>query len=110
MKQAIIVRTDLKMGKGKVASQVAHASVSSFLKSKSKKMWIDEGMKKIILKVSSLRELKNLYRQAKRDKLPCELIKDRGLTQIKPGSVTCLGIGPVSDKKIDKIIRKLKLL
>ncbi|MFQ6020581.1 MAG: peptidyl-tRNA hydrolase Pth2 [Candidatus Aenigmatarchaeota archaeon] len=110
MKQAIIVRTDLRMGKGKIASQVAHASIASFLKSRYKKRWIDEGMKKIILKVSSLRELKSLHKQAKKEKLPCELIRDMGLTQIKPGSITCLGIGPASDKKIDKITSKLRLL
>ena len=110
MKQAIVVRTDLKMSKGKIASQVAHASVASFIKSKSKRKWVDEGMKKVILKVSGLKELKQLYRLAKKEKLSCELIRDRGLTQIKSGSITCLGIGPANDSKIDKITSKLRLL
>jgi len=112
MKQAILIRTDLKMGKGKVASQCAHASVLSYLKAKkySKNKWIKEGMKKIVLKVSSGKELKKFYKHAKKEKLPCELIRDAGLTQIKSGTTTALGIGPASDKKIDKIIKKLKLL
>ena len=63
-----------------------------------------------MLKVKSLKELKLLYRKAKRLKLPCALIRDAGLTQVKPGTITCLGIGPAEDKKIDKITGKLKLL
>lgn len=112
MKQAIVIRTDLKMGKGKIASQCAHASIAAFLKSKvkEKEEWINEGMKKVILKVSSKKEIMKLFNSAKNEKLPSELIYDAGLTQIEPGSVTALGIGPADDKKIDKITGKLKLL
>jgi len=112
MKQTIIVRTDLKMDKGKIASQVAHASIAAFLKTdkKDREEWINRGMKKIILKVSSEKELKDFYRVAKKEKLPCELIKDAGLTQIETGTVTALGIGPADDKEIDRVTGKLKLL
>ena len=112
MKQAIIVRKDLKMGKGKIASQTSHASISSYLKAKKsdKERWIKSGMKKVVLRISDEKEIMKLYKIAKKEKLPCELIRDRGLTQIEPGSITALGIGPVDDKKIDKITSKLKLL
>ena len=112
MKQAILIRTDLKMDKGKIASQTAHASISAFLKSDEldRRKWIKEGMKKIVLKVTSDKELREFYKLAKKEKLPSELIADRGLTQIKPGSITALGIGPADDKKLDKITGKLKLL
>ena len=112
MKQAIVIRTDLKMGKGKIASQSAHASIAAFLKTseKGRQKWLEEGMKKVVLKVSSERELKDLCNLAKKEKLPCELIKDRGLTQIEAGSITALGIGPADERKIDKITGKLKLL
>ena|SRR3990172_4594027 len=112
MKQAIIVRIDLKMGKGKIASQCSHASIASFLKSNdlAKNIWLKEGMKKIILKAKDEKELRALYKKAKKESLPCELIEDRGLTQIEPGSTTCLGIGPADEKRIDKITEKLKLL
>ena len=112
MKQAIVVRTDLKMGKGKIASQCAHASVASFLKARknNRERWLREGMKKVILKVKSKTDLTNLHKLAKKEKLPSVLISDRGLTQIKSGTVTCLGIGPASERKIDKITGKLKLL
>lgn len=112
MKQVILVRTDLKMEKGKIASQVAHASVASFLKSKKQEneAWLAGGMKKVVLKVSSEKELMEFYKIAKKEKLNCELISDAGLTQIESGTVTALGIGPADDKKLDKITGKLKLL
>lgn len=112
MKQAILIRNDLKMNKGKIASQAAHASIASFLNSnnKNRENWIKEGMKKVVLKVSSEKEIKEFYKLAKKEKLSCELIVDRGLTQVEPGTITALGIGPENDIKIDKITGKLKLL
>ncbi|MFH1229817.1 MAG: peptidyl-tRNA hydrolase Pth2 [Candidatus Aenigmatarchaeota archaeon] len=112
MKQALIIRTDLKMNKGKIASQCAHASIAAFLKSKDheRQDWIREGMKKIVLKVSSESELEDLFKLSKKERLPSEMIIDAGRTQIEPGTVTALGIGPAEDKKIDEITGKLKLL
>ena len=54
MKQVILIRQDLKMPKGKLATQVAHASVEATLRSDKEKIkeWRKQGMKKIILKVS----------------------------------------------------------
>jgi len=112
MKQAIVVRTDVKMDKGKLASQVAHASLAAFLKvgALTRKFWLMEGMKKIVLKVSSKEELLELRKVAKREKIPSEIITDAGKTQIPSGTVTALGIGPGDDSKIDKIVGHLKLL
>ncbi len=112
MKQVIVIRVDLKMGKGKIATQVSHASLLAFLKVGvlERKKWLKEGMKKVILKVSSEKEILELYKKAKQKKLPSVLIKDAGLTQIPPGTITALGIGPAEEKKIDEITGKLKLL
>jgi len=112
MKQAIVVRTDLKMGKGKIATQCAHASIGAFLKAKKteREKWLAEGMKKIVLKVSSEKELSAIFKRAKRAKLPSVIINDAGLTQLKPGTATAVGIGPSDDEKIDKVTGKLKLL
>ena len=53
MKQVILVRQDLKMDKGKLATQCAHASVDAVLASSREKVdaWRDEGMKKVVVKV-----------------------------------------------------------
>ena len=54
MKQIILVRQDLKLQKGKMAAQVAHASIEAVLKSDKEKIdgWRVAGMKKVVLKVS----------------------------------------------------------
>jgi PTH2 family peptidyl-tRNA hydrolase len=112
MKQAILIRTDLKMDKGKMCSQAAHASIAAFLKTDRniREEWVNEGMKKVVLKAAGEKEIKEYLKLAKKDKLPCALINDAGLTQIEPGTITALGIGPDKDEKIDKITSKLKLL
>ena len=115
MKQAIVVRTDLKMGKGKLAAQVAHASLSAADVARERKSawyegWKAGGQAKIVLKVESEEELQKLYLKAKSAGLPVSLIEDRGLTQVEPGTVTCLGIGPAPDGELDEITGKLKLL
>ncbi len=113
-KQAIIVRTDVKMEKGKLASQVAHASVSAAYKcwKKDKKIfekWFPY-MKKVVLKVGTKKELIELFEKAKREGVIAELIIDAGKTQIPPGTITTLCIGPDEEEKIDKIVGNLKLL
>jgi peptidyl-tRNA hydrolase, PTH2 family len=115
MKQAIVVRTDLKMGKGKVAAQVAHASLSAAEAARESRPkwyeeWKEEGQAKIVLKVESEVGLRELLQKARSYGLPASLIEDRGLTQVEPGSVTCLGVGPGPDSEVDRITGKLKLL
>lgn len=112
MKQAIVLRNDLKMGKGKLVAQGSHASVCAFLRASEicRERWLAEGMAKIVLKVGSESELKAILAAAKRAKLPAELIVDRGLTQLEPGTATAVGIGPANESDIDKITGKLKLL
>ena len=111
LKQAIVVRTDLKMGKGKTAAQCSHASVAVLEKVDKSvvEQWKEEGMKKVVLKVSGKKELLDLFETAKRS-LPATLIKDAGLTQIKPGEPTCIGLGPAKEEELDRITGELKLL
>ena len=114
-KQVIIVRKDISMGKGKLAAQVSHASLSSYQKTLKinmdvAKAWEHEGQKKVVLKVDGLDDLLEQFELAKREGIPCELIRDAGHTQIEPGTVTCVGIGPWEEKKLDELFGKLKLL
>ncbi len=111
MKQVILVRKDLKMDKGKLAVQAAHASVQSFLKSSwfKRKKWVNNGMKKVILKVSSLNDLLKYKKLAESNHLRTALIKDAGKTFFKKPTVTCLAIGPDEEKKIDKVTGSLPM-
>lgn len=111
-KQAIVVRNDLKLPKGKLAGQVAHAAVDAVLKSDKKKLneWKSVGQMKIVLKVESEKELIEVMKNANNSGLITSLITDAGRTVVAPGTITCLGIGPDEEDKIDEIIHKLKLL
>ncbi|MCD6383361.1 MAG: peptidyl-tRNA hydrolase [Thermoplasmata archaeon] len=114
-KMVIVVRTDLELGKGKMAAQVAHAAVTaSYTAWRRKrdlfKRWYEEGQRKVVLKVRSLQELMEIKETAESLGLITALIKDAGLTQIPPGTVTALGIGPEKEEVLDRITGHLKLL
>ena len=114
-KQVIAVRTDIKMGKGKLAVQVAHAAVeaSSIARSRNKTWydkWKDGGQAKVAVKGGSLEDLYGLKKLAEKLDLPTAIIEDRGLTQLEPGTTTCLAIGPAPSSLIDKVTGNLKLL
>ena len=110
LKQVIVVRKDLKLSKGKLATQVAHAALLAADKSKLREEWKKEGQKKIVLWCDNLKELFFLYETARNFNLPCALVSDAGLTEVEPGTKTCLGIGPAPEEKIDKITGNLKLI
>ncbi|MBW2977317.1 peptidyl-tRNA hydrolase Pth2 [Candidatus Woesearchaeota archaeon] len=112
MKQVILVRADLKLPKGKMAAQVAHASVEAAFNSDKKKVseWRSEGQKKVVLKVENEKELLKYLQMAKDADLKTALITDAGKTVIAPGTKTTVGIGPDSEEKIDSITGKLKMV
>ncbi len=112
LKQVIIVRSDLSLSRGKLASQVAHASVEAVLSSVPEivKVWRFEGMPKIVLQVGNQEKLRELIQRAKSDSLVSVLIEDDGLTEFGTKTITCGAIGPEEANKIDKITGGLKLL
>ncbi|MEM5799275.1 MAG: peptidyl-tRNA hydrolase Pth2 [Candidatus Aenigmatarchaeota archaeon] len=111
-KQVVILRKDLKMSKGKAVAQACHASVHSFEKAKWSliEKWEKLGSKKIILAVDNEEEILKIYEKVKKARIPSFLVKDAGLTELKPGTITALGIGPDKEEKIDKITGNLKPL
>ncbi len=114
-KLVVVVRADLKLSPGKMAAQVAHAAVNCALASKKKKgdwfdSWYGEGQKKVVVKAPSLGELYSLKMQAEDAGLITSLIVDAGLTELPPGTTTCLGIGPGPNELVDKITGHLKLM
>jgi PTH2 family peptidyl-tRNA hydrolase len=114
-KQVLVLRIDLKMSRGKMAAQAGHAAVSAAEEARKKffdwwKAWIEEGQCKIAVRAESEQELLELHRKAKELRLPSALVVDRGLTELPPNTITCLGIGPAPSSQIDEITGKLHLL
>ena len=114
IKQVIVVRTDLGMGKGKIAAQVGHACVlGAEHVRKSNSDWFNQwwmGQEKVVVKVESLKELEEIKKGAISLGLPWSEVTDAGHTQIAPGTTTCISIGPAPEDLVDKITGNLKLL
>ena len=114
VKLVLVINNDLKMGKGKVAAQAGHASVSATLRAgeyrpASLDLWLKSGQKKICLK-SSYDELIELESKAKADGIQTVRITDAGKTQIPSGSLTVIAFGPDNEDKLQSLTGHLKLL
>ncbi|XP_017785092.1 PREDICTED: peptidyl-tRNA hydrolase 2, mitochondrial-like [Nicrophorus vespilloides] len=108
------VRTDLKMQKGKVAAQCAHAGVAAYVKCLKKApnalgKWIKYGQAKITVKIDSEEEMLELERGAKKLGILCCIIRDAGHTQVEPDSRTVIAFGPAPRELIDQLTGHLKL-
>lgn len=100
------------MPRGKLAAQVAHASVAALLEATSdaRRRWVEDGMPKIVLECASEQELLQLEAAAEHADLPNALIRDAGHTVVAAGTVTCLGLGPAAVDAIDALTGNLRLL
>jgi peptidyl-tRNA hydrolase, PTH2 family len=98
--------------RGKLAAQVAHASVAALLEAPAdvRRAWIADGMPKVVLRCESEEELLALEAAAERAQLPNALIRDAGHTVLDPGTITCLGLGPAEIEVIDALTGELKLV
>ncbi|KIW62386.1 peptidyl-tRNA hydrolase [Phialophora macrospora] len=116
VKLVLAVRTDLGMGKGKIAAQCSHATLACYkyllnhvTSAPMLKRWERGGQPKIAVQVKSEEELETLQAQAISLGLCARIIHDAGRTQIAAGSATVLGIlGPKS--VVDQVTGHLKLL
>ncbi|XP_005102446.1 peptidyl-tRNA hydrolase 2, mitochondrial [Aplysia californica] len=114
-KMILVVRNDLKMGKGKIAAQCSHAAVGAVEKLAYSNMaalrhWQKQGQPKVVVKVEDEAAFFDIVRTAQKEDVNTCLISDAGRTQIAPGSKTVLAVGPGPIPKLDKLTGHLKLL
>lgn len=114
VKQVIILRGDIEMSTGKLVSQGAHASLKAALKVKEKKpkvfkTWEKEGEKKVVLR-ANLDKIKEIKEKADELGIIKSLIRDKGLTEIEPGTRTALALGPGKEEKVNELTSSLPLL
>ncbi|KAF3766501.1 hypothetical protein M406DRAFT_89282 [Cryphonectria parasitica EP155] len=123
-KLVLVVRTDLGMTKGKIAAQCSHATLACYktLSRDARRLgpqsaaarllsrWERHGQAKVALQVKTQDEMMTLMGTAQSLGITAEVIQDAGRTQIDPGSLTVLGVGPAPKSKVDQVTGGLKLL
>ena len=127
-KQVIVIRKDLKMRKGKMIAQGAHASMKVLLDNCIKSMdgrtyimmahpvnpwwhWLNGLFTKVVVGCDSEDELLDLHREAAGRSIPVGLIQDAGKTEFHgEPTYTALAIGPAEVELVDEVTGHLKLL
>ena len=131
-KMILVVRKDLNMRKGKIASQTAHAALKVILDlgryepvyqsddstlvipiehGTALKDWLTGEFTKICVSVNSEAELLRIYEASKKAGLMCSLIQDAGHTEFAGvPTYTCCAVGPNWSDEIDPITKDLSLL
>lgn len=116
-KMVLVVRSDITMGKGKTAAQCAHAAVECCRQISANEKyqqiyesWLFQGQPKVVLKISDKEKLMSLASNAHKAGLIISIIKDAGKTQLEPGTISTLGIGPGPKQLLDDLTSQLKLL
>lgn len=113
VKLVLVVRTDLGMGRGKIAAQAAHAAVAAALARLGRAdfdQWLREGQPKVVLRAGSAEQLDEIAGRAEAAGLPVQVIHDAGRTQLAPGTPTCCSVGPAEASRIDPVTGDLTLL
>lgn len=137
-KQVIVVRKDLNMTPGKLASQVSHASMAPITRELRKnayrldsktvrsildvdyqtwKEWYEGSFTKIILKAKNKNDLEKLIKKAQeagmQENIDYYCIRDNCLTELHPEEngrcLTCVGFKPTKATIIDQITKKYQL-
>lgn len=114
IKMVFFVRTDLKMGKGKIGSQCGHGAIGMYkiMMRKNNQLleeWENSGSKKITLKVKGESDFSDIMKYCEIRNINYHQVIDAGKTQISPNSKTVLVIFE-EQKKLNDITHKFKLL
>jgi PTH2 family peptidyl-tRNA hydrolase len=125
VKQVIVVRRDLSMRKGKIAAQVAHASMKFLLDNNLAErgdeiyvslkdpeiMWVSGSFTKIVVGVNSEGALRDLILRAKLKDVEVHAITDDERIEFNGiPTLTCAAFGPDNVKILDEITGQLKLI
>lgn len=125
--QYYVVRKSLKMSEGKLASQVAHASMiftlsykdledkimktfavqrggASYSRYRLCKKWFDGSFRKITKKASDAKFDKI------KEEIDCYVVRDAGLTEVETGSETVLVTYPMYRSQCPPVLHKLQNL
>ncbi len=110
---AFLCRVDLQLSAGKLAVQCAHAAVESLKQAKKShsrmvQRWNESSSRKVCLAVEDESELEYFLELVQEASLPFAVIKDAGLTEVPPGTITVLGVGPGSRHTMDSLFQSLR--
>lgn len=111
----LVIRGELRLTAGKAAVQVAHAAVMLVDQATGPHRveldhWRHQGQKKIGLVAPTLDDLERIERVARSRGISTAWVMDAGLTEVPPGTITCLGLGPALASDVDPITGALPLL
>jgi PTH2 family peptidyl-tRNA hydrolase len=111
----LVIRGELRLTAGKAAAQAAHAAVMLTLAAQKRapealSSWLSAGQKKIVLTVPTLTDLEQIATQARARAIPVAWVEDAGLTEVAPGTRTCIGLGPCPAAQLDAVTGSLALL
>ena len=114
-KMVLVVRGELRLTAGKAGAQAAHAAVMLVLAAQKRApealaSWLNAGQKKIVLTVPTLTDLEEIASQARARGIPLAWVEDAGLTEVAPGTRTCIGLGPGPSAQLDPVTGSLALL
>ncbi|KAM3688700.1 hypothetical protein ACJW31_10G170400 [Castanea mollissima] len=115
LKMVLVVRQDLKMKSGKIASQCAHAATGMYAELMQShrsllRQWEQCGQPKIVVTCRNQQEMNKLMEAAENIGLPTFVVADAGRTQVLSGSKTVLAVGPGPKESVDSVTGKLSLL
>ncbi len=114
LKMMLVVRQDLKMGKGKVCAQCSHATVAAYRQARRScpellRRWERSGAAKVAVKADNEEQLLTAMAMVQSLELPAAVITDAGHTQIAAGSRTVMAVGPGPVDLVDSVTGHLKL-
>lgn len=125
VKQVIVVRRDLNMRKGKIAAQVAHASMKFLTDNNESERndevvvrlsldeatWLMGSFTKVVVGIDSEDALRDMMLLAELRGIDVYPIIDSGRTEFHGvPTLTCAAFGPCESRDLDQITGNLKLL